>query len=41
MSRDDTNKYKYIKNGDINSRNRKQKREKDKTNSGKKDYALL
>jgi len=38
MSRD-TNKYKYKKNGDINRRNRKKRREKDKRNSGKKDYA--
>ena len=38
MSRD-TNKYEYKKKGDINRRNRKQKKEKDKTNSGKKDYA--
>ena len=38
MSRD-TNKYKYKKKGDINRRNRKQRREKDKKNSGKKDYA--
>jgi len=36
MSRD-TNKYKYKKNGDINRRNRKKRREKDKRNSGKKD----
>jgi len=36
MSRD-TNKYK--KEGDINRRNRKQKREKEKTNSGKKNNA--
>ena len=34
-----TNKYKYKKKGDINRINRKQKKEKDKTNSGKKDYA--
>jgi hypothetical protein len=38
MSRD-TNKYKYKKKGDINRRNRKKRREKDKRNSGKKDYA--
>jgi len=38
MSRD-TNKYKYKKKGDINRRNGKQRREKDKKNSGKKDYA--
>jgi hypothetical protein len=38
MSRD-TNKYKYKKKGDINRRNRKQKRGKEKTNSGKENYA--
>jgi len=38
MSRD-TNKYKYKKKGDITRRNRKQTREKDKTNSGKKNNA--
>jgi hypothetical protein len=35
----DTNKYKYKKKGDINRRNKKKGREKDKRNSGKKDYA--
>ena len=36
MSRD-TNKYVYKKKGDINRRNRKQKREIEKTNPGKKN----
>ena len=38
MSRD-TNKYKYKKKGEIDRRNSKQNREKDKTNSGKENYA--
>lgn len=38
MSRD-TDKYEYKKKGEINRRNKKKTGEKEKTNSGKTNYA--